>query len=119
MVAQTPVQHVFEEPPSYGGFRNDFVRALRAIGETLMREPRVFGAMPSDRCHVRISCSREAWLRAFGEEEIVAEYRDAEGHATPVVWMHRCIDGVVLCLGWQHGGSRGNSWINVDELFFC
>ena len=119
MVAQTPIRRFLEAPPSYDGFRNDFVRAIRALGEILTREPRVFGTLPSDRYHVQISCSREAWVRTFGKEEIVAEYRDPQGHTTPVAWMHRCIDGVVLCIGHQHGGSRGNLWIDVDALYFC
>ena len=80
--------------------REDFLQALRAMGATGGVTHSQVGTPDTEEVHGGfLSCSREAWVQAFGEPENVVAREDQETRGAPDTWCYRCTDGPVTCVG--------------------
>ncbi len=102
----------------YNGTRQDFARMIRALGANTLLGGRHCGASLPQCRHTLLSCSHDNWVQMFGNEEAVTTYDDEAGQPAFQAWRHRCNDGVVLCIGHQHGGAQGRSWVTLEALYF-
>ena len=118
MLGRTAQHDVPTKCPGFAGSRKDFVRALRALGKSVVLGGRALRQTRRDSTRVLLSCSREEWLRTFGKEHLIISYCDGAGRVTCDTWQYHCLDGVVLCVGHRHGGVDGNAWMTLEGLYF-
>jgi len=100
------------------GSRMDFVRALRALGAKTALEGNPARVRSARSYRVLLSCSREDWVRMFGEESVVTDHYDSRGRLEFQAWLHCCSDGLVGCIGRQHRRPSGKPWITVKRVYF-
>ena len=102
----------------FAGCRKDFVQAVRALIANAVLRNRLPKASPSRSARALLSCSREHWLRAVGQEHRTTMQYDRQGNVLLQAWRYDCTDGVVLCAGYQHGGPVGNTWMTLEAMYF-
>ncbi len=118
MVSQNLKYGASTQRATYDGTRKDFIRALRALRGCAVIGSRHRQNPSRNSPRVLLSCSREDWLRTFGEEHLTTSYYDDAGRVTCQTWQYHCPDGIVLCIGHRHGGVSGDVWMTLERLYF-
>lgn len=118
MLSPTANHRVLADCPGFAGSRRDFVRAVRALAGSVAGGGRLGNNGPWAFGGGLLSCPREDWLRALGREERLTAHYDGSGRMVLQTWQYDCSDGVVLCVGSQHGPPTGNARITLDALYF-
>ncbi len=100
-IHERPAALADEERPS----REDFLLSLNRLGANLgVRYYRASedGTGIEEVQAVALSCTRDAWVGAFGEPEEIKEYHDtmtAGFLRSCHCWKQQCVEGVVKCIG--------------------
>ena len=104
--------HVTHEP----GSRADFIQALQQLGA----EPKIHRLQNSHNTRrmvrVHVSCSRDDWVKVFGEPECVEEIAVPSTKPVQCRWKHSCSDGSVTCIGHLFEQSPGVRWVVVMRV---
>jgi hypothetical protein len=106
--------HVAHDP----GSRADFIQALQQLGAEpgLHRLQRSGNTRRMMRVHV--SCSRDDWVKVFGELQCVEEIAVPVSKYIQYRWKHLCSDGSVTCVGHLFEQSPGVSWVVTMRVAF-
>lgn len=118
MLRRTAEPNTTSKYTHFSGTRKDLIRGLRALMANPFPGSRIAGQSTRRSCPIMLSCSRESWVRALGEEDIVIDYCDGSGDTVFHTWQYHCADGVVLCVGHRHEGPAGDPWITLTALYF-
>jgi hypothetical protein len=65
---------------------------------------------------VFVSCSREAWVGAFGKPRRIRRHFDPVNGRWLSTWEHQLLEGSVRFLGYSFERSPGSHWVVVKQL---
>jgi len=102
-----------------GKSRDSFLEVLRRLGGSVgvrycCREGRNDGIQEVQA--VFVSCSREAWVREFGEPQHVDKDYDSTSGRWLWTWEQQMDDGPVRCIGQFFRRPPGIDWVVVKQL---
>ena len=104
--------HVAHDP----GSRADFLQALQQLGAEPELRRLQSGRNTRRMMRVHVSCSKDDWVKVFGEPECVEEIVVPSVRHVQYRWKHRCSDGSVTCVGHLFEQSLGVSWVVVMRV---